>query len=232
MRAAFNLTFQKNLKHHKLGQLKELLALILLGLFSSLSDSLLLKDITQSFLTQNPNPIIRVYFDFAHAIHLPLDILFIFLAPTLLLLALFGHSQIPRFLLDCFGGLFVFRSVFALIFINALLFIPAASASLLLGQVLAYIPFFVMVWGWLTWRIDFCGQNTPLTIISIPEAKAPITSFDYYHASIYSVLSQGKSCFSGVTRLGRLLALIHNLMLLNVWGLALARAYGLVQKML
>lgn len=204
----------------------------LLGLFSSLSDFLLLKDITQSFLIQNPNPIIRVYFDFARAIHEPLNILSVFLVPSLWLLALFGQSKIPRIILDSFGGLFVFRSIIALIFINALLFIPSASASLLLGQVLAYIPFFVMVWGWLTWRIDCCGQDSPHNILSIPEAKTPITSFDYYHASIYSVLNQGKSGFSGVTRLGRLLALIHNLMLLNVWGLALARAYGLVQKML
>jgi hypothetical protein len=215
-----------------LGQLKELLALTLLGLFSSLSDSLLLKDITKSFLLQQGNPLIRVYFDIAHEIHQPLNILFMFLAPSLWLVALFGHSQIPRIILDSFGGLFVFRSVIALIFVNALLFIPAASASLLLGQVLAYIPFFVMVWGWLTWRIDCCGRDSPQQIISIPEAKSPITSFDYYHASIYSVLNQGKSGFSGVTRLGRSLALIHNLMLLNVWGLALARAYGLVQKML
>lgn len=62
-------------------------------------------------------------------------------------------------MMDCFGGLFVFRSLIALIFINALLFIPAASTSLLLGQVLAYIPFIVMVWSWLTWRIDCCGQD-------------------------------------------------------------------------
>lgn len=155
-----------------------------------------------------------------------------FLAPTLWVVALIGHFQIPRFMMDCFGGLFVFRSLIALIFINALLFIPAASTSLLLGQVLAYIPFIVMVWSWLTWRIDCCGQDSPQRIIAIPEAKVPITSFDYNHASIYSVLNQGKSGFTGVTLLGRVLALIHNLMLLNVWGLALARAYGLVQKML
>ena len=89
-----------------------------------------------------------------------------------------------------------------------------------------------MVWSWLTWRIDCCAQDSPQRIIAIPEAKVPITSFDYNHASIYSVLNQGKSGFTGVTLLGRVLALIHNLMLLNVWGLALARAYGLVQKML
>lgn len=220
------------MKVQKLGQLKELLALTLLGLFSRLSDALLLKDLTQSFLAEHGNPMIRAYFDVAHTIHAPLNTISMFLVPSLWFVALFSPYRIPRIILDCFGGLFVVRCVIALIFINALLFIPAASASLLLGQVLAYIPFFVMVWGWLTWRIDTDGRDTPQHILSIPEANVPITSFDYYHASIYSILNQGKSGFSGVTKLGRLLALIHNLMLLNVWGLALARAYGLVQKML
>ena len=88
-----------------------------------------------------------------------------------------------------------------------------------------------MVWGWLIWRIDCFGRESPQQIIAISEAKGPITAFDYYHTSIYSVLNQDKSGFVGVTRLGRLLALIHKLMLINVLGLALARVYGLLQKM-
>jgi hypothetical protein len=36
----------------------------------------------------------------------------------------------------------------------------------------------------------------------------------------------------GVTRLGQFLVLIHSLMLLDILGIALVRAYGLVQKML
>lgn len=217
---------------HKLGQIKELVALTVLGLLSSMSASLLLKEATSGFISQHGNPIIRAYFDFARLTHHPLNVLVVFLAPLIWLLALFTHYRIPRLVLDCFGCFFVFRMVIGLIFVNALLFVPAASPSLLLGQILAFLPFFVMVWGWLIWRTDYFGRESPQEIIAISEAKAPITSFDYYHTSVYSVLNQGKSGFAGVTRSGRLLVLIHHLMLINVLGLALARVYGLLQKMI
>jgi hypothetical protein len=216
---------------HKLGQIKELVALTVLGLLSSMSASLLLKEATSGFISQHGNPIIRAYFDFARLTHHPLNVLVVFLAPLIWLLALLTNYRIPRLVLDCFGCFFVFRMVVGLLFVNALLFVPAASPRLLLGQILAFIPFFVMVWGWLIWRIDCFGRESPQQIIAISEAKGPITAFDYYHTSIYSVLNQDKSGFVGVTRLGRLLALIHKLMLINVLGLALARVYGLLQKM-
>jgi hypothetical protein len=222
----FNMTF------HKFAQIKELVVLTLLGLLSRLSNSLLLKDITSTTLPQHGNPFIHSYISVVHLIHPPLNTLFVFLAPSIWLVALFSKHKIPRIFLDCFGGVCVLRAVHALVFINALLFLPAAKPGLLLGQILAYIPFFVMTWGWLIWRIDFCGRELPQQIIAITDAKTPISSFDYYHASIYSILNQGKSGFIGVTRVGRMLGLIHNLMLINIFGLALARAYGLVQKML
>lgn len=221
-----------NMVFHKSGQIKELVVLTLLGLLSRLGNSLLLKDITSTTLLRHDNPLIQSYINVAHLVHPPLNTLFVFLAPSIWLIALFSKYRIPRIALDCFGGVCVLRAVHALVFINALLFLPAAKPGLLLGQILAYIPFFVMTWGWLIWRIDFFGRELPQQIIAIPEAKTPISSFDYYHASIYSILNQGKSGFIGVTRVGRVLGLIHNLMLINIFGLALARAYGLVQKML
>jgi hypothetical protein len=214
------------------GQIKELLALTLLGALSSASAYLLLKDASQGFIAKHGNPVIHAYYNFAHASHHPLNVVAIVVVPTLWLLALFTSHRIPRAVLDFFGGFFVFRMVIGLVFVNALLFVPAASPQLLLGQILVFIPFFAMAWGWLLWRIDGWGNGPAGQTISIAEAKEPITSFDYYHASIYSVVNQGKSSFSGVTRLGRSLCLVHNLMLINLLGLALARAYGLLQKML
>lgn len=221
-----------NLSIHKLEQIKELLALTVLGLLSSLSASLLLKEATSDVISQHGNPIIQAYFDFARLTHQPLNALVLLLAPGIWLVALLTNHLIPRLVLDCFGGYFVFRLVIGLIFVNALLFVPAVSPSLLLGQILVFIPFFVMVWGWLIWRIDCFGRKSPQQIVALSEAQGPCTSFDYYHTSIYSVLNQGKSGFVGKTRLGRLLVLVHHLMLINVLGLALARVYGLLQKML
>jgi hypothetical protein len=217
---------------NKLGQIKELLALTLLGLFSAFSGYLLLKEEAKSYAIQNANPIIRAYFNFSHVTHHPLNLLFIFLVPTLWLMALFAKRPIPRIIFDFFGALFVFRLVFGFVFVNVLVFLPAASPPLLLGQIIAYLPFFVMTWGWLMWRIDCRGQGSPQQVIAIPEAEGAINSFEYYHASANSVINQGKSGFKGVTKLGRFLVMIHSLMVLDVLGIALVRAYGLVQKML
>ncbi|MFM7237457.1 MAG: hypothetical protein ACKOYK_11960 [Cyanobium sp.] len=126
-----------------MSQIKELVALTVLGLLSSMSASLLLKEATSGFMSQHGNPLIRAYFDFARLTHHPLNGLIVFLAPAIWLLALLTHYRIPRLVLDCFGVYFVFRMVIGLIFVNALLFVPAASPSLLLGQILAFLPFFV-----------------------------------------------------------------------------------------
>lgn len=216
----------------KLAQIKELLALTLLGLLSALSGYLLLKEEAKSYAIQNANPIIRAYFNFTHIAHHPLNLLAIFLVPSLWLMALFAKRLLPRIIFDSIGALFVFRLIFGFVFVNVLIFLPAASPPLLLGQIVAYLPFFVMAWGWLMWRIDCRGQESPQQIITISEAHEPINSFDYYHASANCVINQGKSGFKGVTRLGQFLVLIHSLMLLDILGIALVRAYGLVQKML
>ncbi len=216
----------------KLGQVKELFALTLLGLFSGFSAWLLLKEGAKNVAFQNGQPIIRAYFNFHHSTHHPLNVLFVFAAPSLWLFVLFAKRPLPRLVFDFVGAMFVSRLMVGFIFVNLLVFAPSVGPSLLLGQILAYIPFFVMTWGWLMWRIDCQGREAAQQIIAIPEAEGAITSFDYYHASINSVIQQGKSGFKGVTRTGRFLGMIHSLMLLDILGIALVRAYGVVQKML
>jgi hypothetical protein len=221
-----------NLPPKKLTQVKELLALTLLGLLSAISTYLLLKEEAKSMAIQNGNPFIRAYFNFSHVSHHPLNILAICIVPTLWLLALFAKRPLPRIIFDFFGALFVFRLLFGFVFVNVLIFLPAASPPLLLGQIVAYLPFFVMMWGWLMWRVDCSGQESPQQIIAISGVHEPIQSFDYYHASANCLINQGKSGFQGVTKIGRFLVLIHNLMLLDILGIAFVRAYGLLQKML
>jgi hypothetical protein len=67
--------------------------------------------------------------------------------------------------------------VIGLVFVNALLFVPAASPRLLLGQILVFIPFFSMAWGWLLWRIDCLGVplfgDVPHRQTAVPAADGP-----------------------------------------------------------
>ena len=163
----------------------------LLGLFSAFSGYLLLKEKAKSFAIQYAISIFRAYFNFSHVTHHPLNHLCVFLAPTLWLIALFAKRPLPRIIFDFYGVLFVFRLVFGFVFVNVLIIMPTASPTLLLGQIIAFLPFFVMMWGWLMWRIDHRGQEFPQQIIAIPEAEGPVNSFDYYHASVNSVINQG-----------------------------------------
>lgn len=125
----------------KLAQIKELLALTLLGLLSALSGYLLLREEAKSYAIQNANPIIRAYFNFTHIAHHPLNLLAIFLVPSLWLMALFAKRLLPRIIFDFIGALFVLRLIFGFVFVNVLIFLPAASPPLLLGQIVAYLPF-------------------------------------------------------------------------------------------
>ena len=216
----------------KAEQIKELGALTVLGLLSSFSNNLLLGDPTSHSILKQANTVFGAYLTITGFLHWPLNTLFIIMAPTLWLATLFSNYKIPRIALDCVGGWLAIRMVITLVFIDALLLVPAAKPSLLLGQILAYLPWFLMVWGWLFWRIDCCGRPFSQQIIKISEATPPITSFDYYEASLYSVINKGLSGFRGKTRAGSMVKITHDLMLINIWGLVLARAYGVVQKML
>ena len=118
------------------------------------------------------------------------------------------------------------------ILLNALLFTPAVSPRLLVGQIMVFIPCFVLTWGWMIWRIDFLGRQRPQQIVALPGELEPITSFDYYHTSVISIVNNGSSKFKGITRTGRAFVLIHSLMLLDLLGLIIARLYALVQKMI
>jgi hypothetical protein len=115
--------------------------------------------------------------------------------------------------------------------LNALLFAPAVSPRLLVGQIIVFLPCFTLTWGWIIWRIDYIGKPVPQQTVSLPAEMEPITSFDYYHTSVISIVNKGSSKFQGVSRTGRIYVLIHSLMLLDLLGLIIARVYGLVQQM-
>ena len=58
-----------------------------------------------------------------------------------------------------------------------------------------------------------------------------ITSFDYYHASISTLLNKGKPTLVGVTRLGRTLVLIYLGMILGLYALTFARILQLTRAL-
>jgi len=210
-------------------QVKEGLALSLLALLQIAISGLFLKD-AQGFVAQSGNPLIVSIDAFMQALVRPLGILFIVSFP-LFWLALLRGKLVPRWVFDAVGIWYCLRLLMEFALLNALLFTPAVSPRLLVGQIIVFIPCFVLTWGWIMWRVDFVNRASPQQVVSLPDEMEPITSFDYYHTSVISIVNKGSSKFQGVTRTGRFYVLIHSLMLLDLLGLIIARVYGLVQKM-
>ena len=210
-------------------QVKEGLALSLLALLQIAISGLFLKD-AQGFVAQSGNPLIVSIDAFIQALVRPLGILFIVSFP-LFWLALLRGKLVPRWLFDAVGIWYCLRLLMEFALLNALLFTPAVSPRLLVGQIIVFIPCFVLTWGWIMWRVDFVNRASPQQVVSLPDEMEPITSFDYYHTSVISIVNKGSSKFQGVTRTGRFYVLIYSLMLLDLLGLIIARVYGLVQKM-
>ena len=211
-------------------QIKEGLALSLLALLQIAISGLFLQD-AKDLVAQSGNPLITGVDAFMQALARPLGVLFIVSFP-LFWLALLRGKLVPRWLFDAVGIWYCLRLLMEFALLNALLFTPAVSPRLLVGQIVVFIPCFVLTWGWIMWRVDFVNRASPQQIVALPGEVAPISSFDYYHTSVLAIVNKGSSKFEGVTRTGRFYVLIHSLMLLDLLGLAIARVYALVQKMI
>ncbi len=151
----------------------------------------------------------------------------------LLLLAVLLRRRIPRRWLDVIAGAFItFNLIFHFLKINLLLLTPPALPQLLMGQLLTYLVFFVLAWGWIFWRIDWVGQSQPGRVIEVADAGDQVGMFDYYHASLMSIMRRSHSEVIGKTRNGRMLVAVHSFMVLDLIAVALGRFYQLIIKMI
>jgi hypothetical protein len=152
---------------------------------------------------------------------------------VLLLWCVLLRRPIPRRWLDVVVGTFItFNLIFHFLKINLLLLTPPASPQLLMGQLLTYLVFFVLAWGWIFWRVDWVGQSKPGGVIEVADAGDHHSMFDYYHASLMSIVRRSHSEVIGKTRNGRMLVAIHTFMVLDLIAVALGRFYQLITKMI
>jgi hypothetical protein len=162
-------------------------------------------------------------------VRVPLLVLY----PLILLLLysqLWRGKRVPPLILDVFGGFAIVSLVFNFLKINLLMLSKVVSPPLLLGQVITFLLFFVIAWGWIFWRLDRLAGGPEQQIVDVPGASGGNGSFDYYYSSLMSLLDGKVSKFNGVSRLGKLLVAIHSLMVLDLAAIALARFYQLVQQ--
>jgi hypothetical protein len=153
---------------------------------------------------------------------------------ALVLVLLYGQllrgKRIAPLILDGLGAWVIANLLAHFAKINWLMLSDAVKPQLLLGQVITYLLFFVLAWGWIFWRLDQLAGEADQHIVDVPRAANNGGSFDYYYSSLMSILEARTSKFTGVSRLGKVLVAVHSLMVLDLAAIALARFYQLVQK--
>jgi len=152
----------------------------------------------------------------------------------LVLVVLYGQllrgKRIAPLILDGLGAWVIANLFVHFAKINWLMLSDAVEPKLLLGQVITYLLFFVLAWGWIFWRLDRVAGEADQQIVEMASADKSGGSFDYYYSSLMSILEARISKFTGVSRLGKVLVAVHSLMVLDLAAIALARFYQLVQK--
>lgn len=148
--------------------------------------------------------------------------------------ALWRGFRVPRWSFDALGAWFCLRLLAEYLTINGLIFESSkVQPGVLLGQIVLYLPYFMISWGWIFHRLDLVGQAQPGLVVQLSDANPTkgITSFDYYHASISTLLNKGKPTLVGVTRTGRILVLVYLGMILGLYALTFARILQLTRSL-
>jgi hypothetical protein len=154
----------------------------------------------------------------------------LFIFPLAFLFSCKNRPTWARLFLDFLGAYVFLRLVIQLIGLNILVFDSVTSRFLLISQVLFFLPYSLLIWGWVYWRLDSFARasNHPLFHLDC-EGVAPPRPIDYFVASFSSVFSATINAIKGNSARARILILFHGFLIYDVMGLTLSRAVALVQ---
>ncbi|NBQ20173.1 MAG: hypothetical protein EBU30_00305 [Synechococcaceae bacterium WB6_3B_236] len=151
------------------------------------------------------------------------------IAPLAYLFASRGRPKWSRRYLDILGIYLVIRMTIQLIGLNILVFDLTSSRFLLITQLLFFLPYSLLIWGWVYWRLDTSAGSKHRQLFRLDcEAENP-RPIDYLVASFSSVFSASISGIKGTSARARMLILLHGFVIYDVMGLTLSRAVTLVQ---
>jgi hypothetical protein len=137
---------------------------------------------------------------------------------------------LPRRLCDFLGICWFLRMVTLLIGLNLLVFDVTTSRFVLITQLLFFLPYSLLIWGWVYWRLDTDAGRKQRQLFRLDiEGEAP-RPIDYLVASFSSVFSASISGIKGRSARARVLILLHGFVIYDVMGLTLSRAVALVQS--
>jgi len=143
--------------------------------------------------------------------------------------------KLPRWTFDGPGLWFSLRLALEFSIISGLIFEPSlVQPGVLLGQIVVFLPFFAITWGWIFYRMDWVGTNQAGSEVFLNDTghSASYSRFDYFHSTVHTLINKGTPSISGVSRKGRLLVLLFNVMALSLYAVAIARILQLTKASL
>lgn len=152
------------------------------------------------------------------------------LAPLLYLLVLKSKPRWSRRYCDILGVYVVIRMIIQVIGLNILVFDTVTARFLLITQLLFFLPFSLLIWGWIYWRLDSIAISNNRPLFRLDCEQNPPRPLDYFVASFSSVFSASINSIKGNSARARLLILGHGFLIYDVMGLTLSRAVALVQS--
>lgn len=155
----------------------------------------------------------------------------LFIFPPLAYFLLCGKRPAwRRRYLDVIGCYLVLRMAVQLIGLNILVFDSVTSRFLLITQLLVFLPYSLLLWGWIYWRLDMIARHSSRLLFRLESESECPRPIDYFVASFSSVFSATISGIKGNSARARILILAHGFVIYDLMGLTLSRAVALMQQ--
>ena len=130
--------------------------------------------------------------------------------------------------IDLLGALLGLRCGLQFVLLNLMLLAPLKAGSLLLLQLLLFLPLITLNFGWLYWRLDSGSRLRGRSQIRFEEE--PPHPFDYFHVAAIALLQFDPSGAKALTRPMKALFVLHGVVMMDLVALTLSRAIGLASS--
>lgn len=140
------------------------------------------------------------------------------------------RSDWERRFCDFLATYAILRMTMQLVGLNLLVFDYSTPRFLLITQLLFFLPYLLLIWGWIYWRLNVLGHGAGRAFFRLDHEGERPRVIDYFVASFSSVFSASISGIKGTSARSRMLILLHGVMIYDVMGLTLSRAVALVQR--
>jgi len=154
----------------------------------------------------------------------------LFVVPLIFLIFYQGRPSWARSYLD-FNGIYITARMFIqLVGLNLLVFDRHSPRFALITQLLFFLPYSLLIWGWIYWRLDTFASAAHRSYFRLDCERDIPRPIDYLVASFSSVFSASISAIKGRSARARVLIIVHGFVVYDIMGLTLSRAVALIQS--